>query len=462
MRYQVFVVLLTCLLSGCGGSSGDGSFVNNPTPNGLEARVPAGVPTGSVLLRTTLQPAAQRQQTVIYSSQVVPAEVTHFRTTAVDSNGALVFGPEVVVKAASVTFEGVPTTAVLFRMELLTADDTVLGAFSQPITIRAQELIEVMNPTYTFISLVGETGAEGPTGPQGETGPEISRVSVASDGTQGDFDSSNPSTSADGRYIAFQAFATNLVSGDTNGKNDIFVHDRHTSSTSRVSVASDGTQGNDHCESASISADGRYIAFHSAARNLVSGDSNGVPDIFVHDRNTSTTSRVSVASDGTQGNGSSLVPSISADGRYVTFGSNASSLVSGDTNGWADIFIHDLQSSSTTLVSVASEGTQGNGPSQASSLSADGRYVLFSSSASNLVSGDTNGSADVFVHDRQTSVTTLVSVATDGTQGGAGSGGAFISADGHYLAFHSQSTNLVSGDTNNAYDIFSTRNPLAP
>ena len=194
----------------------------------------------------------------------------------------------------------------------------------------------------------------------------------------------------------------------------------------------------------------------------MSGDSNGVPDIFVHDRNTSTTSRVSVASDGTQGNGSSLVPSISADGRYVTFGSNASSLVSGDTNGWADIFIHDLQSSSTTLVSVASEGTQGNGPSQASSLSADGRYVLFSSSASNLVSGDTNGSADVFVHDRQTSVTTLVSVATDGTQGGAGSGGAFISADGHYLAFHSQSTNLVSGDTNNAYDIFSTRNPLAP
>ena len=524
MRYHALAVFLTCfltcLLAGCGGSSGNGTFVNNLTPNGPEVQVPAGVSTGSVLLSTTLQPAAQGQQTVTHSSQVVPAEVTHFRTTAVDSDGALVFGPEVVVKAASVTFEGVPTTAVRFRIELLTADEMVLGTFSQPITIRAQELIEVKNPTYTFIALVGETGVTGPTGPQGETGPKISRVSVASDGTQGDFQSLSPSISADGRYIAFQASARNLVSGDTNGKQDVFVHDRQTSSTSRVSVASDGTQGDGSSLEPSISADGRYVVFHSHSTNLVSGDTNSNPDVFVHDRQTSTTSRVSVASDGTQGNGlsqaSSLsadgryvvfqsvannlvlsdtnnnadifvhdrqslstilvsvasdgtqgnsfstTPSISADGRYVSFGSNASNLVSGDTNDLTDVFVHDLQTSATTLVSVASDGTQGRDISQTSSISADGRYVFFNSSATNLVSGDTNGFTDVFVHDRQTSVTTLVSVATDGTQGGGASSGVFVSADGRYVAFHSEATNFVSGDTNDARDIFITRGPLAP
>jgi len=458
MRYHALAVFLTCfltcLLAGCGGSSGNGTFVNNLTPNGPEVQVPAGVSTGSVLLSTTLQPAAQGQQTVTHSSQVVPAEVTHFRTTAVDSDGALVFGPEVVVKAASVTFEGVPTTAVRFRIELLTADEMVLGTFSQPITIRAQELIEVKNPTYTFIALVGETGVTGPTGPQGETGPKISRVSVASDGTQGDFQSLSPSISADGRYIAFQASARNLVSGDTNGKQDVFVHDRQTSSTSRVSVASDGTQGNDHSESASISADGRYIAFHSIARNLVSGDTNGLPDIFVHDRDTSTTSRVSVASDGTQGDGSSLEPSISADGRYVVFHSHSTNLVSGDTNSNPDVFVHDRQTSTTSRVSVASDGTQGNGLSQASSLSADGRYVVFQSVANNLVLSDTNNNADIFVHDRQSLSTILVSVASDGTQGNSFSTTPSISADGRYVSFGSNASNLVSGDTNDLTDVF--------
>jgi Tol biopolymer transport system component len=164
-------------------------------------------------------------------------------------------------------------------------------------------------------------------------------VSVASDGTQGNGDSVSPSISADGRYVAFMSYAYNLVPGDTNGKADVFVHDRLTGQTTRVSVASDGTQGNDGSGGASISANGRYVAFVSGASNLVPGDTNGKADVFVHDRLTGQTTRVSVASDGTEGNSDSIYPSISADGRYVAFQSWASNLIPRDTNGAWDVFV---------------------------------------------------------------------------------------------------------------------------
>jgi Tol biopolymer transport system component len=284
---------------------------------------------------------------------------------------------------------------------------------------------------------------------------QTTRVSVASDGTQGNGESRYPSISADGRYVAFMSYASNLVPGDTNGKADVFVHDRLTGQTTRVSVASDGTQGNgDSWGWPSISADGRYVAFESSASNLVPGDTNGRADIFVHDRLTGQTTRVSVASDGTQGNNSSVWPSISADGRYVAFMSYASNLVPGDTNGALDIFVHDRLTGQTTRVSVASDGTQGNGYSWDSSISADGRYVAFESWASNLVPGDTNGKQDIFVHDRLTGQTTRVSVASDGTEGNNNSGWPSISADGRYVAFHSDASNLVPGDTNGRADVF--------
>jgi Tol biopolymer transport system component len=281
-------------------------------------------------------------------------------------------------------------------------------------------------------------------------------VSVASDGTQGNHRSLSPSLSADGRYVAFDSAANNLVLGDTNSSVDVFVHDRQTGQTSRVSVASDGTQANGSSSRPSISADGRYVTFESGASNLVPGDTNNKQDVFVHDRQTGETSRVSVASDGTQGNYGGESPSISADGRYVTFRSWASNLVPGDTNGMSDIFVHDRQTGQTTIVSVASDGTQGNGNPQYPSISAHGRYVAFSSLASNLVLGDTNDRWDVFVHDRQTGQTSRVSVASDGTQGNSGSGffGLSISADGRYVAFDSGASNLVLGDTNNRDDVF--------
>ena len=298
---------------------------------------------------------------------------------------------------------------------------------------------------------------------------ETTRVSVASDGTQGNGISTRTAISTDGRYVAFSSTATNLVADDTNGESDVFVHDRVTETTERVSVASDGTEGNGKSVGGVLSVDGRYVAFLSFATNFVAGDTNGDQvwwhggDVFLHDRVTKVTERVSVASDGTEGNHLSALGSLSADGRYVTFNSWASNLVAGDTNGdpsnpqsGTDVFVHDRVTGLTERVSVASDGTEAESRSEASSLSADGRYVAFWSFANNLVGEDTNEHADIFVHDRVTKVTERVSVASDGTEADNSSWGShpILSADGRYVAFNSMATNLVMGDTNGRRDIF--------
>jgi pimeloyl-ACP methyl ester carboxylesterase len=286
------------------------------------------------------------------------------------------------------------------------------------------------------------------------TSGSTTRVSVASNGTQGNSDSSAASISADGRYIVFGSWAGNFVSGDTNNTFDVFVRDRATAITTRVSVSSNGSQGNKPSYGYAISANGRYIAFHSDATNLVVSDTNNQSDVFVHDRVTRITTRVSVASDGSQGNNYSESPSISADGRYVTFLSYASNFVIGDTNEENDVFIHDRVVQTTTLVSVSSDGTYGNNQSAGQAISSNGRYVVFASSSNNLVVGDTNNTRDVFVHDRVAHITTRVSLASNGSQGNSFSEFPSISADGRYVAFMSSASNLVGGDTNNYTDIF--------
>ncbi len=305
---------------------------------------------------------------------------------------------------------------------------------------------------------------------------QTTRVNVSSDGNEaiggglggGGWQGWNglPSLSADGRYVAFQSVADNLVEGDNNGFADIFVHDRKTKTTTRVSVASDGTQANEDSWKLKISDDGRYVAFQSAASNLVKGDTNNRDDIFVHDRVTKQTTRVSVATDGTQGNNGAWAPVISADGRYVAFWSAASNLVAGDANVTDDVFVHDRETHETTMISMASDGTHGNASSSRPSISSDGRYIGFRSWASNLAANDDNGVDDVFVHDRVNHTTTLVSVTLDGTSGtgpgGKGGGGvntngsrdAHLSPDGQYMAFKSLVTDLVPNDTNEVIDVF--------
>jgi Tol biopolymer transport system component len=284
------------------------------------------------------------------------------------------------------------------------------------------------------------------------------RVSVDSAGSQAtDGDGFHPSLSSDGRFVAFRSSATKLVAGDTNGLRDIFVHDRQTGTTERVSVDSAGAQAIDgNSLYPSLSADGRFVAFYSDATNLVTDDTNGFFDIFVHDRQTGTTERVSVDSAGAQAiDGDSFHPSLSSDGRFVAFRSSATNLVAGDTNGFNDVFVHDRQTGITERVSVDSAGNQAaDAHSNLPSISADGRFVAFQSKATNLVADDTNGDYDVFVHDRQTGTTERVSVDSAGGQADGSSGWPSVSANGRFVAFHSRATNLVNGDTNRRVDAF--------
>ena len=217
---------------------------------------------------------------------------------------------------------------------------------------------------------------------------ETARVSVNSSNLQGNNHSYYPSVSADGRYIAFASYANNLVANDLNGGYDTFVRDTLTDVTEHVSVDSNGIQANGDSYNLSISGDGRYIAFESYATNLVPEDTNQASDIFVRDIQTGITTRVSVDSSGLQADGASNYPSISADGRYVTFVSYASNLVPGDSNGRDDIFVHDIQTGLTLRASVDSSGMEANDWSSMPSISGDGRYVAFYSYATNLGSGD--------------------------------------------------------------------------
>jgi Tol biopolymer transport system component len=280
------------------------------------------------------------------------------------------------------------------------------------------------------------------------------RVSVDSAGEQGNADSFDASISPDGRYVAFGSLASNLVPLDTNGAADAFVHDRARRTTTRVSVSSAGVPGNAHSFHPAISSDSRYVAFHSRASNLVPIDTNVTYDIFVHDRRDRTTKRVSVSSEKVQGNSASLYPWISSDGHYVVFESAASNLVPRDTNGATDVFVHDRENETTTRVSVSSEKAQGNSASLSPSISSTGRYVGFRSFASNLVPLDTNGGADVFVHDLESGTTKRVSFSSAGVQADASSFLSSISSDGRFVAFESLARNLVPSDTNDTYDVF--------
>jgi hypothetical protein len=284
---------------------------------------------------------------------------------------------------------------------------------------------------------------------------DIERVSITSAGIQANGDSEEPSISSDGLIVAFISEATNLVPGDTNAAQDVFVHDLDTGITERVSVASAGTQGDDDAFSLSLSSNGSFVAFGSFAANLVGGDTNDVIDVFVHDRDSGTTARVSIATAGTQANDESFSPAISSSGRFVAFRSDATNLVANDTNNNSDIFVRDRTLGVTQRVSVASDGTQANGDSILPAISADGRFVAFSSEASNLVAGDSNNLADIFVHDRQNDTTVLiVGPAEFNTGSGIIIVAPSISPDGDFVGLRSNADDLVPGDTNNSFDTF--------
>lgn len=201
------------------------------------------------------------------------------------------------------------------------------------------------------------------------------------------------------RYVAFESRAANLTANDTNGATDVFVYDKETKQTVRVSISSNGSQGNGGSFSPAITPDGRVVVFESLATNLVPEDTNRHRDIFVHDRKTGLTARVSVDSRGNQADNFSQAPHLNADGRYIVFESLASNLVSGDTNGVIDVFVHDRQGGRTSRVSIGDGGTQANNASVNPTISADGRYVTFESFATNLLPGKPEQAKQIFVYD---------------------------------------------------------------
>ncbi|MFQ5950107.1 MAG: hypothetical protein ACE5J1_05410, partial [Nitrospiria bacterium] len=246
------------------------------------------------------------------------------------------------------------------------------------------------------------------------------------------------------------------IQDDNNSAYDIYVFDLQdqNQATERISRDSNGVEGNGDSFSPSLSDDGNFVAFYSYANNLVANDINDTEDVFVKDRSTGATIRVSVASNGTEGNDDSYDPAISGNGQYVAFRSLASNLVAGDTNESWDIFVHDLVNQTTERVSVATSGTEADNHSYSPSISDDGRYVVFQSHAGNLVaSGDANNRWDVFLHDRQTGTTSRINTATSG-EADIHSYAPVISGDGSFAAFESDATNLIAGDTNESKDIF--------
>ena len=291
---------------------------------------------------------------------------------------------------------------------------------------------------------------------------KVEIVSVSSDERLGAGEcasSSSPSISHDGRYVAFSSCAPNLVPGDLNAASDVFVRDRLRGTTQMVSTRKDGGQAmlplTGHSSGGpSISPDGRWVAFTSAASDLVPNDKNDQSDIFLKDRVTGAIQLVSVSSDNVQANRGAGTPSVSKDGRFVAFPSYSDNLVTNDSNAAIDVFVRDVRNRKTERVSLRSGGTQGNnnGASGVAStgmrhISADGRYVMISSSANTFVPNDSNSTFDIFRWDRLTKRIQRVSVTPYGQQSSGATSPGAISLDGRYVVVASSANNLTPGDT---------------
>ena len=287
------------------------------------------------------------------------------------------------------------------------------------------------------------------------------RVDTHQNGTVGNGESDTPSMTPDGRYVAFTSTSDNLTGDDLSGQ-QVYRKDLQTGVVTIVSRTAGGGGGNGSSAKPSISADGQLIAYQSVASDLVAQDNNAKTDIFVHNAGVLTTMRVSVDAMGADADDMSSEPSLSPDGRFVAYQSDATNLVAGDTNGVQDIFVRDLTTAATERVSVDGTGVQGDGNSLLPSVSGDGMFVTFESAAGNLVLGDTNGRNDVFVRDVVNGTTLRVSRNFAGGDLNGNSYAPTISRNGQSIVFHSGASNLVAGDGNGRRDIFHLANPASP
>lgn len=282
----------------------------------------------------------------------------------------------------------------------------------------------------------------------------IELVSVTTSGNSSGRNALQSAMSADGRFVAFETDASNIVAGDTNGTWDIFVRDMQAGTTQRVSVSSSGAQGGGRSDSPFVTSDGRYVFFHSYTA-FVPEDTNPGYDVYRHDMISGQTLLVSTGAGGLIGNGDSIWPWASDDGNRVVFVSWSTNWITGDTNGQGDAFLKDLSTGAIQRINVSSAGAQNNGETVWPSISGNGKYATFVSWGSTLVSGDTNGNWDVFVRDLTNNTTTRINVRPDGAQANSYAYSPVpLSRDGRYVAFASLATDLVAGDTNGFQDIF--------
>ena len=361
----------------------------------------------------------------------------------------------------------------IFRKDLQTGEILRVSTAGDPAHTQANEDSDyasissdgryVVFQSYADNLVVGDTNGGGDTFRKDMTTGEIVRLTspnAAVGHVEGNAGSLSGTISNDGHYLVFLSGATNLVASDTNKSSDIFRKDLLTGAIELVSTAADGahTQGNNSSNQSSVSADGRYVVFESYATNLVTGDGNNTHDVFRKDLSTGDIVLVSSAGDAahTQSDKRSDNPAISADGRYVLFTSQGTNLVAGDTLGFLDIFRKDLVTGDLVLVSASSDGTTpANNESNGANMSADGRYVVFSSLASNIVAADTNGKSDVFWKDLTTGEVKLLSTANmSATQGNQDSYNPCLSANGIFVVFESNASNLVGNDLGSNRDIF--------
>jgi Tol biopolymer transport system component len=278
-------------------------------------------------------------------------------------------------------------------------------------------------------------------------------VSVGVSGRQANGSSRLAAATADGSLVAFQTLATNLGPVDRNHAADVYVRDLRRRTTTLVSAGARDLPGNGPSGRPDISADGRLVAFESDGTDLVGGDDDGVTDVFLRDLSRGATVLVSQGLGGRPPNGASSHAALSSDGRYMAFQSDATNLVRGDRNHATDVFVRDLRTGRTALVSVARGGRAANGPSSQPAVSGDGGMIAFQSQASNLVGEDRNRAQDVFARDVRRGRTGLVSVSRSGAAADGNSAHAAVSLDGNVVAFDTGATNLVRGDRNGASDV---------
>ncbi len=422
--FNIAIVLSGLSLVACGGGGGGGTPTGTTTPATVSSTSPANGSTG-VLTNATLS--------VTFNVDMDAASIntSNFTLTGLNPvSGTISYNA--TTRTATFTPDAPLKHSQVFTAKLTTS---ITDAAGKALSAVYQQRFS----TETFIR----------------------RVSVDSSNAEANGNNFQPDVSADGRYVVFKSLSNNLLgNNDTNSRDDIFLHDTQTGKTTRVSISTAGVEANGDSSEPVISANGRYVAFHSDASNLIDGitDGNDRLDVFVHDTQTGATTLVSVDNSGTgaPGQSTSTFPSISADGRYIAFSSSASNLVVDDNNSSTDVFIRDTQAATTTLVSVNSSEAQASGNSQQPHISGNGRYVAFESVAA-LEANDTNAISDVYVRDTQNGDTIRVSVSnTVGVEPDRGSSSPSISADGRYVAFASTATNLLTTgtDSNGEMDVF--------